>query len=133
MAESEGVEIKTTLLAGKPFEKILEYAEESGAFMLCVGKRGYHATGELDIGSTTENCMRESASNVYITATPSIAPAKVRKQGLAWSSEASLILERIPPFVRPMVVKLVEEKAAREDTEYVTTELLERLRRELGL
>ena len=54
-----GVEIKTTLLSGKPFDEMLKYAATTKPFITALGRNGVHARATTEIGSNTENCIRE--------------------------------------------------------------------------
>ncbi len=67
IAGKEGVAIKTTLIDGKPFDSILKHIEASSPSLLIMGRVGMHAVKELDIGSNTENCLRQSRCNILIT------------------------------------------------------------------
>jgi nucleotide-binding universal stress UspA family protein len=67
MAHAEGVEVKSTLLAGKAYHEIHKYLEADPPTLLVVGRSGAHQTDEQDIGNTAENLLRLSPCNVYIT------------------------------------------------------------------
>jgi nucleotide-binding universal stress UspA family protein len=62
-----GIEIKTTLLEGKPYDQILKYVEKVKPSLLILGRTGIHAINGLDIGSATENILRFANCNVLIT------------------------------------------------------------------
>ncbi len=70
IADDEGVEIKTTLVAGKPYRAILEHLHRCAATLLVVGRVGIHADAELDVGSNTENLLRLAPCNILISAGP---------------------------------------------------------------
>src|SRR3712207_8372721 len=67
IAEDEGVELKTTLLAGKPFEQTLKYVKEVNPTMVVMGRIGYHSDDEMDIGGNmpkrTTHSARQSPVN----------------------------------------------------------------------
>ncbi len=67
MAEKKGTEIKTTLLAGKPYDRILDYIRKEAPSLLVVGRFGVHKEDGLDIGSTAENLLRLSPCHVLVT------------------------------------------------------------------
>src|SRR5512141_1006288 len=46
IAETEGVKIKTSLLDGKPFEKVLQYVKKERPWLLVVGRIGVHSDEE---------------------------------------------------------------------------------------
>jgi nucleotide-binding universal stress UspA family protein len=67
MGRAEGVEVKSTLLAGKAYDEIKKHLEKEPPSLLVVGRFGAHKTDEQDIGSTAENLLRISPCNVLIT------------------------------------------------------------------
>jgi len=50
----EGVELTTTLLAGKPFEQTMKYVREVNPTTVVMGRIGYHSDDEMDIGGNIE-------------------------------------------------------------------------------
>lgn len=67
--------IEATLLAGKPFEQMINRAKDRGVSLIAVGRYGMHKCEGLDIGSNTENIMRLAPCNVLITCRgPQVAP-----------------------------------------------------------
>src|SRR2546428_1922607 len=58
IAQTEGQDIKTTLLDGKAFEKVLQYVRRENPWMLVVGRIGVHSDDDMDIGSNTEDMAR---------------------------------------------------------------------------
>ncbi len=58
IAAEQGMEIKTTLLSGKPFDQILEHINKIRPTLLVLGRFGIHQIDGLDIGSTAENLLR---------------------------------------------------------------------------
>ena len=67
MGIDEGIEVKSTLLAGKAYDEIEKYLEKEPPSLLVVSRFGAHKTDEQDIGSTAENLLRLSPCNVLIT------------------------------------------------------------------
>jgi len=69
IARDDGLvkEMETTLLVGKPYEQILKHVEKVRPSLLVMGRVGVHADSALDIGSNTENCLRQSPCNMLIT------------------------------------------------------------------
>src|SRR5918912_1348279 len=67
IAADEGVELKTTLLAGKPFEQTMKYVREVNPTMVVMGRIGYHSDDEMDIGGETQKKIRYLPTNVLIT------------------------------------------------------------------
>jgi nucleotide-binding universal stress UspA family protein len=65
--KAEGIEMKSTLLAGKAYHEICEYVEKDPPSLLVVSRFGAHKTEEEDLGNTTENLLRLAKCNVLIT------------------------------------------------------------------
>jgi nucleotide-binding universal stress UspA family protein len=65
---TEGIEVKSTLLAGKAYDEIEKHLEKEPPSLLVVSRFGAHRTDEQDIGNTTENLLRLAPCNLLITA-----------------------------------------------------------------
>ena len=126
MAAGEGVKIKTTLLAGKPYDQILKHLDTEPASLLVMGRIGVHAAPALDIGSNTENCARYAKCNVLIVNREAHPPVKEAhsKINIPWTAEAEEVLNRIPPMARGMVRKMVGEFAAKKGMTEITAEYI---------
>ncbi|MFQ5735581.1 MAG: universal stress protein [Thermodesulfobacteriota bacterium] len=126
-----GVAVTPVLLSGKASQSLIEYAQRTPPFLLVLGKTGAHASRSLDIGSVTENCLRETACNLLIS-TRAFTPApKARAQGPEWSEEASRILDRIPAFARGVVRNMVEDAARGQHIDEITAEFMRKTREKL--
>lgn len=68
LARAQGLEIKTTLLRGKEFTKIMEYIEEARPSLLVVGRFGRHRADASVLGATAENLLLLTPCPVLITA-----------------------------------------------------------------
>ena len=66
VAKARGVEIKTTLLAGKAYDEILKHINKTMPYLLITGRFGLHKVDESDIGSNTENLLKLAPCSVYI-------------------------------------------------------------------
>ncbi len=112
VAAEQGVELCTTLLAGKAFEQILNYVRGRKPWLLAVGRVGAHSDAALDLGSTTENLLRSAPCNLLLSAS-SFEPAleQAAETTLAWTSEAEARMQRVPEFVRGMVRRAVMRHA----------------------
>ncbi len=64
---AQGVEVKSTLLAGKAYDEIHKYLEKDPPSLLIVSRFGAHSTDEQDIGNTAENLLRLAPCNLLIT------------------------------------------------------------------
>jgi len=67
IAKDAGVNLKTVLLDGKPFEQVLKYINDEPPSLLIIGRTGIHNKNGLDLGSTTENLIRLAPCNVLLT------------------------------------------------------------------
>lgn len=67
IAKENGLEIETTLLSGKPYDRIVAHVEKLRPSLLIMGRVGIHAGEGLDIGNNTENCLRQAGCNLLIT------------------------------------------------------------------
>ncbi len=134
IADQEGIKIEGVLLSGKPYDKIIEYINDTSPFMLVMGKTGVHAVSGLDIGSNTENCLREVQCNVYIstrTYIPSVG-LSMKETPVEWGNDALSLLERIPSFARGIVKNMVEDSARKEGLKVITKEFMWKVRKGMG-
>jgi nucleotide-binding universal stress UspA family protein/rubrerythrin len=126
IAEDEGVELKTTLLAGKPFEQTLKYVKEANPTMVVMGRIGYHSDDEMDIGGNTENMMRYLPTNVLITNFEYQAPdLYTAEQHMTWTKEALERLDRIPGFVVGMATGAIIRYAIEKGYTVITTGVID--------
>lgn len=131
MAGASGVNLKTTLLSGKASAEIIRYCHAKRPFILALGRTGAHAVPSLDIGSVTENCLREAPCNIFITSRESALP-DAYAPGVEWDAGAEKILSSIPSFVRPMVKKMAEDAAHKDGVAVITPEYMRKVRERLG-
>jgi nucleotide-binding universal stress UspA family protein len=64
LAADVGVAVDTELLSGKPARSIVDYADETGADLIVVGRRGRSSVRERLLGSITERVLRRSGPPV---------------------------------------------------------------------
>ncbi len=101
VAEAEGMTAKTSLLDGKPFEKVLQYVKKEKPWLLIVGRVGVHSDNDMDIGSNAENLIRMAPCNVLVSNHTYIPPIDaIAEYTVAWTEEASKRMERVPMFAR---------------------------------
>ena len=68
MAREAGVEIKKTLLDGKPFQKIIDHARKTNPWLIVLGRIGVHSPkDETSLGSNTENILRAAPCDVLLS------------------------------------------------------------------
>jgi nucleotide-binding universal stress UspA family protein/rubrerythrin len=126
IAQDEGVELKTTLLAGKPFEQTLKYIKEVNPTLVVMGRIGYHSDDEMDIGGNTENMMRYLPTNVLITNFEYQAPdLYTAEEHITWTKEALERMDRIPGFVVGMATGAVIRYAIEKGYTVVTTGVID--------
>jgi nucleotide-binding universal stress UspA family protein len=70
ITRNRGIDIKTTILQGKPYDQILKHTERENPALLILGRTGIHSVNGLDMGSATENIIRMAKCNVLITNSP---------------------------------------------------------------
>lgn len=103
IAEEEGVELKTALLDGKPFDKVLQYVRREKPWLLIVGRIGVHSDEDMDVGSNTENLLRLAPCNVLISSRKFVPPIDaIAEYTVAWTEEALRRMDKVPSFARGM-------------------------------
>ena len=101
IAQAEQTDVKTTLLDGKAFEKIIQYVRKDVPALLIVGRIGVHSDEDMDIGSNTENLLRSAPCNVLISNRKYVPPIDTQAEyTIAWTEEALRRMEKIPVFAR---------------------------------
>lgn len=101
VATRDGVDLGTTLLAGKAFEKIIQYIRREKPWLLVLGKIGIHSDERMDIGSNAENLVRLAPCHVLLTSGQFYPPIDVKAQeAVSWTDEALAQMERVPDFVK---------------------------------
>lgn len=101
VAQDEGEDIKTTLLDGKAFEKIIQYVRKEQPWLLIVGRIGVHSDDDMDIGSNAENLLRSAPCNILISNKKFVPPIDTQAEyTIAWTEEALRRMEKIPVFAR---------------------------------
>lgn len=73
-----GIEVKTTLLAGKACHELGMYLEKEPPGLFVAGRFGAHRTEESDIGNTAENLLRAVPCNMLICSDGPAGPAAGR-------------------------------------------------------
>jgi hypothetical protein len=143
-----GLDARTTLLEGKPYNEILKYIDKVEPSLLVVGRTGIHAIDGLDLGSSTENILRYAKCNVLITKSgksAQINPFYEKEENIkieqpqpvnrtvnvgefSWDDEAKSLVSRAPDFVRKMVVTEVENYARAKGSSEITREIVEEVK-----
>ena len=126
IAQDEGAEISTKLLAGKPFEQLLRYAREVKPWLMVLGRIGIHSDAEMDLGSAVENLLRVSPCNLLLSARCFEPPlGHIADTTMAWTDAAEARMARVPEFVRAMARKTVIQHAAERGHTVVTSDVID--------
>ncbi len=101
IAQAENTDIKTTLLDGKAFEKIIQYVRKEQPWLLILGRIGVHSDEDMDIGSNTENLLRQAPCHILISNQKYVPPIDTQAEyTIAWTEEALRRMEKVPVFAR---------------------------------
>ena len=113
--EYPDVAIETQILIGKPFQVVLQWAEEIGPSLLVVARHGSHRIDGTDLGSQADNLTRIASMNTLLVGTTAVHPEEIPwieedgETGLEWSPDAEVRILRVPPFALGIARKAVEE------------------------
>jgi hypothetical protein len=125
------VELVTQILIGKPFQVVLQWAEEIQPSLLILGRHGGHRITGTDIGSQADNLLRLAPCNVLVTGTVGLRPEDIPwieedgQAGLPWAPEAEVRILRVPPFAQGIARRAVEEFVIEHGGDIVTTRRLD--------
>jgi nucleotide-binding universal stress UspA family protein len=126
IAADEGVEITTRLLAGKAFEELLKYAMETKPWLMLLGRIGIHSEPDMDLGSATENLLRQAPCNLLLSARCFTPPLDhIAETTMSWTEEAEARMAKVPEFVRGMARKAVMKHAAERGHTVVTSDVID--------
>jgi nucleotide-binding universal stress UspA family protein len=101
VAAEDGVDLKVTLMDGKAWEKILLWTKRERPWLLVMGRIGVHSDQEMDIGSNSQNLLRQVPCNVLLCSSTYVPQIDIRAEAtITWTPEASARMERVPAFVR---------------------------------
>jgi nucleotide-binding universal stress UspA family protein len=110
-----GVPLKTQILIGKPFQVIMQWAEEIKPSLLVLGRHGAHRIENTELGSQSENLVRLAPCSVLLVGTVGTRPEDIPwieedgQAGLPWAPEAEVRILRVPPFAQGIARRAVEE------------------------
>ncbi|HEX9366338.1 MAG TPA: universal stress protein, partial [Vicinamibacterales bacterium] len=132
MASEMGIEIKKTLLDGKPFQKILDHARKTNPWLLVLGRIGVHSSkDEKALGSNVENILRGAPCDVLLSTRLEVPRLDVRaEETVRWTPEAEARMTRVPEQVKGIartgVLRLALEKGHSVVTSAVIDEAMDR-------
>ncbi|MBF0623179.1 MAG: universal stress protein [Magnetococcales bacterium] len=126
LAAEQGVELKTTLRAGKAFEQILAHLRESRPWLLVMGRIGVHSDLDMDLGSATEHLLRQADCHLLLAARRLQPSAeRIAEVALAWSEEAEARMARVPAFARNLARTAVMRLAVERGESIVTSAIID--------
>jgi nucleotide-binding universal stress UspA family protein len=132
MAAEAGVEIKKTLLDGKPFQKIIDYARKTNPFLIVLGRIGVHSPkDETALGSNVENILRGAPCDVLLSTRLEVPRLDVRaEETIRWTPEAEARMKNVPEQVKGIartgVLRLALEKGHSVITNAVIDDAMDR-------
>ncbi|HYT71555.1 MAG TPA: universal stress protein [Gemmatimonadales bacterium] len=106
---------KTQILVGKPFQVIMQWAEEVRPSLLVLARHGAHRIEGTELGSQAENLVRIAPCNTLLIGTVGVRPEDVPwieedgVAGLPWAPDAEVRILRVPPFAQGIARRAVEE------------------------
>jgi nucleotide-binding universal stress UspA family protein len=113
--EFPDVPLKTQILVGKPFQVIMQWAEEIKPSLLVAARHGAHRIEGTELGSQAENLVRIAPCNLLLVGTVGIRPEDIPwieedgQAGMPWAPEAEVRILRVPPFAQGIARRAVEE------------------------
>ena len=135
--EFPDVPLQTQILIGKPFQVVLQWAEEIEPSLLVLARHGSHRIEGTDLGSQAENVVRLAPCTVLLAGIAGIRPEDIpwiEEDGIAslpWAPEAEVRILRVPPFAQGIARKAVEEYVLEQGGEVVTNARLDEAIRKL--
>jgi nucleotide-binding universal stress UspA family protein len=132
MGNEAGVEIRKTLLDGKPFQKILDHARKTNPWLIVMGRIGVHSPkDERGLGSNAENVLRGAACDVLLSTRIEVPRLDVRaEETVRWTPEAEARMTHVPDQVKGIartgVLRLALEKGHSVVTSAVIDEAMDR-------
>ena len=130
IAKVRGVDIKTTLLAGKAYNEILKHIQITKPTLLVIGKFGIHHVAESDMGGNAENLLRLAPCSIFLGAR-GFNPEEIIKTDtsalpqIEWTQAALKRLEKVPPFALGMAKKAIEDYARENNRAKITEEVMD--------
>ncbi len=104
LAREQGVELKTTLLDGKAFKRVLQHLRQDPPWLYACGRIGVHSDPDMDIGSNSENLLRLAPCNVFLSSRSHVPAVDVQAEAaLTWTEEALARMGSIPTHVQGVV------------------------------
>ena len=130
VAQARGLEIKTTLLAGKAYNEILKHIQKTKPSLLIMGRFGLHHVPESDMGSNAENLLRLAPCSIFVGGRGFNPDEIVKSQSdsapiIEWADGALKRLEKVPPFAKGMAKKAIEDYAREKNHTTITEKVMD--------
>jgi len=125
------VPVETQILIGKPFQVIMQWAEEIKPSLLVLGRHGAHRIDGTNIGSQAENILRLTPYNILLTSATGIKPEDIPwieedgEESLPWAPDAEVRIQRVPPFAQGIARRAVEDYTFEHGADLVTNRWLD--------
>jgi nucleotide-binding universal stress UspA family protein len=135
--EFPDVPLTTQILVGKPFQVVMQWADEVRPSLLVLARHGAHRIDGTDVGSQADNLVRLAPYNVLLIGTVGVRPEDIpwiEEDGVAslpWAPDAEVRILRVPPFAQGIARKAVEEFVVEHGGDIVTNRLLDEAIRKL--
>jgi nucleotide-binding universal stress UspA family protein len=132
MVSETGIEIKKTLLDGKPFQKIIDHARKTNPWLIVLGRIGVHSPkDETGLGSNAENILRAAPCDVLLSTRLEVPRLDLRaEETVRWTPEAEARMTHVPEQVKGIartgVLRLALEKGHSVITSAVIDEAMDR-------
>ena len=124
--EEHDYALKITLLDGKAYEKILQYARKTNPWLLVLGRIGVYSEQDMDIGCTAENLLRLAPCNVFLSSQRYFPQIDVKaEETLVWTQEALDRMEKAPPLVRGIAKTAVHRFAIERGHSVITESVID--------
>ena len=126
IADDAEVDLKITLLDGKAFEKMLQYVRREEPWLLVLGRIGVHSDEDMDIGSNTENLLRQAPCNILLSSQRYVPPVDVSaEESMLWTEPATLLLNTAPDFARGIARTTIHRWAMERGHSVITRKIVE--------
>jgi nucleotide-binding universal stress UspA family protein len=132
MGNEAGVDVKKTLLDGKPFQKILDLARKTSPWLIVLGRIGVHSPkDETGLGSNAENVLRAAPCDVLLSTRLEVPRLDVRaEETVRWTPEAEERMKHVPEQVKGIartgVLRLALERGHSVITSAVIDDAMDR-------
>ncbi|MEJ2249862.1 MAG: hypothetical protein P8Y97_09405 [Candidatus Lokiarchaeota archaeon] len=139
IAKSNNVDMNISVLKGKVYNKIVDYANLNNSDLIVLGRWGLHKEDISLIGSHTFNTAMICKSNILIV-TPNDRDIEIPELEseqtslpIKWTSKAEKMMENVPDFVRNMAKRMVEDQARKKGFSEVIPELVGEVATQFGM